>query len=77
MKQLREDVLAALREAEQRALLAVPGTGDHEHAVVAVDRLQALYNDIETAMRLGITDRGEFATLFDEVRFEHRGAEAG
>lgn len=70
MQQLREEVLAALREAEQRVAIATPGTVDHERAAEAVDRLQQLSSDIEAAMRLGITDRGEFTTLFDEIRLE-------
>jgi hypothetical protein len=74
MKQLREEVLAALREAEQLAASAASGTIEHDRAVDAVVRLRALHDDIEMAMRLGITDRGEFATLFDEARFEPRGA---
>lgn len=77
MRQLREDVLAALREAEDRAAAAAPGSVEHERAAAAVDRLQVLQADIETAMRLGITDRGEFATLFDEVRIESPRAEPG
>ena len=74
MKALRDEVLTAIREAERAAAQATPGTIEHERATDAVVRLQSLHDDIEMAMRLGITDRGEFGTLFDEAQLEDRAA---
>ena len=68
MQTLLHDVLAEWREAERAVAAAAPGTVERAHAEAAVERLTTLYRDIETAMRLGVHDRGTFRKLFDDAR---------
>ena len=76
MRALRDEVLAALRDAELGVAATAPGTEEHHRAADIADRLQQLSNDIETAIRLGITDRGELASIFEELLRERGTVEA-
>jgi hypothetical protein len=68
VQQLRQDVITALREAQDIADRAERGSAEHQRALDAVDQLRRLLADMESAMRLGVRDRGHFAALFEELR---------
>lgn len=69
MQALLQQVLADWREAERVAAESTPESLERAEAVLAAEQLKQLYADVQAAMTLGITDRGELAALFEEIRF--------
>jgi hypothetical protein len=69
---LLAEILAEWRKAERLAAELPRGSPEQLAAQSASDRLHDLHRDVESAARLGVTDRGTFQQLFAELRLRER-----